>query len=134
MAASAGYSGAAVVSMVMSAGIPTDIPSAGTFRVQLTSGKYRRVAYTSFTGSTFTVTSIDFSADPVLISANAFVTYIDRVATGTTESATYVFDASRTLFTRVRNATPASEIKTFETTATVGSGGGSSTVGRIDDF
>lgn len=134
MAASAGYSGVAVVSMVMSAAIPTDIPSAGTFRVELTSGKYRRVAYTSFTGSTFTVTSIDFSADPVLISANAFVTYIDRVATGTSETATYVFDASRTLFTRVRNATPASEIKTFETTATVGSGGGSSTVGRIDDF
>lgn len=134
MAASAGYSGAAVVSMVMSAPIPTDIPSAGTFRVQLTSGKYRRVAYTSFTGSTFTVTSIDFSADPVLISANAFVTYIDRVATGTTETAVYVFNTSRTLFTRVRNATPASEIKTFETTATVGSGGGSSTVGRIDDF
>lgn len=134
MAASSGYTGATVTSMTMSAPIPTDIPSAGTFRVQLTSGKYRRVAYTSFTGSTFTVASIDFSADPVLISANAFVTYIDRVATGTTETAVYVFDASRTLFTRVRNATPASEIKTFETTATVGSGGGSSTVGRIDDF
>lgn len=133
MSASAGYAGV-TTSMVMSAPIPTDIPSSGTFRVELTSGKYRRVSYTSFTGSTFTVTSIDFTADPVLISANAFVTYIDRVATGTTESATYVFNTSRTLFTRVRNANPGVEIKTFETTAAVGSGGGSSTVGRIDDF
>jgi hypothetical protein len=133
MATSAGYAGV-TTSMVMSAPIPTDIPSSGTFRVELTSGKYRRVSYTSFTGSTFTVTSIDFTADPVLISANAFVTYIDRVATGTTESATYVFNTSRTLFTRVRNANPGVEIKTFETTAAVGSGGGSSTVGRIDDF
>jgi hypothetical protein len=68
------------------------------------------------------------------ISSNAFVTAIDRVATGTTETATYVYDVSKTWFVRVRNATPASEIKTFETTSAVGSGGGSATVGRIDDF
>tara|TARA_R110000765_G_scaffold124582_2_gene221942 strand:- start:282 stop:1970 length:1689 start_codon:yes stop_codon:yes gene_type:complete len=129
-----GYSGATVTSMVMTASIPTDIPSSGTFRVQLTSGKYRRVAYTSFTGATFTVTSIDFTGDVVASGANAFVTYIDRLATGSSETATFVFDSNRTLFTRVRNATGGSEIKTFETTSLVGSGGGSSTVGRINDF
>jgi hypothetical protein len=135
MATNAGYSGATVTSMVMTAAIPTDIPSpSGTFRVQLTSGKYRRIVYSSFTGSTFTIASTDFSSDPVLSSANAFVTPIDRVATGTTETCTYVYASDKTLFTRVRNATPASEIKTYETTAVVGSGGGSSTVGRIDDF
>ena len=134
MSVSTGYSGASVTSMVMASSIPTDIPPSGTFRVELTSGKYRRVTYTSFTGSTFTVASINFSADPVVSSANAFVTYIDRLATGSSETATYVFSTSRTLFTRVRNANSGVEIKTFETTATVGSGGGSSTVGRIDDF
>lgn len=134
LSTNAAYSGATVTSMTMSTSIPTDIPASGTFRVQLTSGKYRRIVYSSFTGSTFTITSTDFSGDVVPITSNTFVTYIDRVATGTTETATYVYDANRTLFTRVRNATPASEIKTFETTSVVGSGGGSSTVGRIDDF
>ena len=87
------------------------------------------------TGDTFTIPSTDFTGvNESAISSNSFVTYIDRVATGITEAATYVFDSSRTLFTRVRNANPGVEIKTFETTATVGSGGGSSTVGRIDDF
>ena len=126
---------AGVTSVVMTASIPTDIPSSGTFRVELDTGSYKRVVYTSFTGSTFTIPSTDFSGTQAATAGNnAFVTYIDRVATGTTESATYVFDAPRTLFTRVRNATPASEIKTFETTSLVGSGGGASTVGRIDDF
>lgn len=134
MATNAGYSGATVTSMTMTAAIPTDIPAAGTFRVQLTSGKYKRVVYTSFTGAIFTISSTDFSGDPVLGAANAFVTPIDRVATGTTESATYVYLADKTWFTRVRNATPGQEIKTYETTALVGTGGGSSNVGRIDDF
>lgn len=128
------YSGAAETSIQMTAAIPTDIPSSGTFRVQLTSGKYRRVAYTSFAGDTFTIVSTDFSGDTIPITSNAFVTYIDRVATGTTETVTYVYAANRTLFTRVRNANPGDEIKTFETTALVGSGGGASTVGRISDF
>ena len=135
MSTNAGYSGATVTSMTMASAIPTDIPSpSGTFRVQLTSGKYRRIAYTSFTGSTFTITSTDFSTDPVLSSANAFVTPIDRVATGNPETATYVYNGDKTWFIRVRNATPGSEIKTFETTSLVGTGGGSATVGRIDDF
>ena len=136
MATAIGYTGAAVVSMDMAAAIPTDIPSpAGSFRVQLTSGKYRRIAYTAFSGVTFTITSTDFSVDPVLAAANAFVTPIDRVATGISETATYVYSgADKTLFTRVRNANPGNEIKTFETTSIVGPGGGSSTVGRIDDF
>ena len=127
--------GAAVTSVVMTAPIPTDIPSSGTFRVELDTGSYKRVVYSSFTGSTFTIPSTDFTGVNVATAANnAFVTYIDRVATGSTETATFVFDSPRTLFTRVRNANPGVEIKTFETTSLVGSGGGSSTVGRIDDF
>jgi len=135
------YTGAAVTSIQMTASIPTDIPSSGTFRMQEASGAYRRIEYTSFSGDTFTITSTDFSGagQNVALNANAFVTYIDKIADATDNTngfvdVTYVYDADRTLFTRVRNATPGSEIKTFETTALVGSGGGSSTVGRIDDF
>jgi hypothetical protein len=134
LSTNSGYSGAAVTSIQMTTSIPTDIPASGTFRVQTTSGKYVRVVYTSFSGDTFTISSTNFSSDPILSSANAFVTYIDRIATGTTESVTYIYNGNRTLFTRVRNANPGVEIKTFETTSVIGTGGGSSTVGRINDF
>jgi hypothetical protein len=123
-----------VTTFVSDTVIPTDIPTSGTFRVLGDSGSYRRVVYTSFTGSTFTITSTAFAGDPVTAGANLFVTYIDKVVDTVPETSVYVFNASRTLFTRCRNATPGSEIKTFETTATVGSGGGASVVGRINDF
>jgi len=127
-------SGAAVTSIVMTTAIPSDTPASGTIRVELNSGRYRRVPYTSFSGSTFTIPSTDFSGDNATAGNNAFVSYIDKVAASTTESVTFVFNTNRTLFTRVRNANPGDEIKTFETTAVVGAGGGSSTVGRISDF
>jgi hypothetical protein len=133
-ATSSGYTGAAVTSMSVSVSLDSDFPSAGTFRVQLTSGSYKRVSYSSYSGSTFTVTSTDFSSDPVLSGADLFITYIDEVATATSTTTTFVYSSDRTFYTRVRNATDGSEIKTFETTASVTSSGGSSTVSRIDDF
>ena len=134
--------GAAVTSIQFDETISTDVPRpGGTCRVQQVSGRYKRIVYTSITTTSITddtinFASLDFSGvgDGLAIGDNGFITYIDRIATGTSETATYVYNADRTLFTRVRNATPASEIKTFETTSLVGSGGGSSTVGRIDDF
>jgi hypothetical protein len=135
MSTAAAYTTGAVTSIQMSSAIPTDIPASGTFRLELDTGSYKRVVYSSFSGDTFTIPSTDFTGvNASAISSNAFVTAIDRVATGTTETATYVYLANKTWFVRVRNATPASEIKTFETTALVGTGGGSATVGRIDDF
>jgi hypothetical protein len=135
LATNATYNTAGITSVVMTTAIPTDIPSSGTFRIQLDTGAYRRISYTSFSGSTFTIPSTDFSGSNAATAGNnAFVTYIDGAAGGTSVAVTYVYASDRTLFTRVRNATPGFEIKTFETTALVGSGGGSSTVGRIDDF
>tara|TARA_R110000868_G_scaffold143967_2_gene362711 strand:- start:1052 stop:2764 length:1713 start_codon:yes stop_codon:yes gene_type:complete len=134
--------GATVTSIVFDETIASDTPRpGGTVRVEQVNGSYKRIAYTSITTTTVTDDTINFSSldfsgvgAGLAIGGNAFVTYIDRLATGTTESVTYVFSTPRTLFTRVRNATPGSEIKTFETTALVGAGGGASTVGRIDDF
>lgn len=136
----AAVNGAAVTSLVMDSVIPTDIPISGTIRCLNSSGRYVRVPYDSFTGSTFTIPSYDFSGagDDLAINANVFVSWIDKIVPSATptESVVYVFDASRILFTRLRNAgTGASTaIKTAETTATVGSGGGSSSMTRIDDF
>jgi len=62
--------------------------------------------------------------------------FIDVLASGTTESFSYIYSADRTLFIRVRDGGTAGDaegIKTFETTGTLGSGGGSATVIRTSD-
>lgn len=127
-------SGAGVTSVVCTAPIPTDTPSAGTIRIQLDTGIYRRVEYTSYSGSTFTIVSTDFT-DPQDATAgnNIFISYIDKLATATSESFTSVYLAPRTLFIRVRDGAT-TPIKTFETTGTLGSAGGSSTAIRTTDL
>jgi hypothetical protein len=125
-------SGAAVTSIVTTTPIPTDTPASGTIRVELNSGVYRRIVYTSYTGSTFTITSTDFSSDNAASGNDLFISYIDKTASGTSESFTGVYSTDRDLFIRVRDGgvTP---IKTFETTGTLGSAGGSSTAIRTSD-
>lgn len=125
------YSGAAVTSITMTTTIPSDTPSSGTIRVQLASGRYARIAYSSYSGAVFTITSTDFSTDNAPSGNNVFISYIDLATATTSESFTTVYNADRTLFVRVRNA--AAQIKTFESTSTLGSGGGSATTGRISD-
>ena len=131
MILNATLSGAAVTSIVSTTPIPVDTPSTGSILVQLNSGKHIKVAYTSYTGSTFTTTPTDFSSNNASSGNGFFVAYIDFTAIGTSKSFTTVYDADRTLFVRVRNASI--PIKTFESTGTLGSGGGSSTTGRISD-
>lgn len=119
--------------VVVTTTIPLDTPSSGTIRVQLNSGIYRRLEYSSFSGSTFTLTApVSFVSDNATASNNVFISYIDKVASGTSESFTVVFQSTRSLFVRVRDG-GVSPIKTFETTATLGSGGGSATAIRTSD-
>lgn len=125
-------SGAAETSVVVGTAIPTDTPVTGTIRVQTDAGIYVRVPYTSYTGSTFTISSTDFSTDNATSGNNVFISYIDLLASGTTASFTSVFLASRSLFIRVRDGA-GTPIKTFETTGTLGSAGGSTTVIRTSD-
>ena len=125
--------GAAVTSYVMSAAIPTDTPASGTLRVQLVSGIYLKIAYSAYTGSTFTITSTDFSGDNSNASKNVMISYIDKVATGTSESFTAVYDVDRTLFVRRRDGGAASPTKTYESEATFSSTGGSAVAARITD-
>jgi hypothetical protein len=202
--------GTAVTSVVVGASIPTDTPSSGTIRIELDSGIYRRVPYSSYTSATFTIgstittasrarnsnvativtssphglsvgdtftttsiggsgynatatvasvvsatsftysntgsnegttadtggtiahTACSFSGDNASNSNNVYISYIDKLADATTASFTSVYASDRSLFIRVRDGgvTP---IKTFETTGTLGSAGGSSTAIRTSD-
>ena len=122
----------AVTTITMNAAIPTDTPSAGDIRVELDSGKYREVPYTSYTGAAFTVPSIDFTADNATAPANVWVAYVDILALSTTESFTSVFLANRDLVVLVRDGggTP---IKQFISSASLTTAGGSATVIRTSD-
>jgi hypothetical protein len=126
---------ATTTSVVVNTAIPADTPATGTIRIQLATGVYRLQAYTSWSGSTFTIPSADYSgANQANDGANCFITYIDKAAAASTESITLKYISDRTMFVRVRNGDASVPIKTFETTATFGSGGGSATAIRTADY
>jgi hypothetical protein len=111
-------SSATTTAIVMTTAIPSDTPATGTIRVQLDTGVFRLQAYTSFTGSTYTIASTDYSGANVAANGNdVFISYIDELASATTASYTAIYSTDRDLFARVRDggATP---IKTFELPAT----------------
>jgi len=116
----------------------TDTPSTGWLRILDTDGVYQTVAYTGRTVSSgqITFTGCSGMAQDSVAGGDAYIAYIDKLATATTESFTSVFAATRSLFIRVRDGGTAGDlegIKTFETTGTLGSGGGSTTVIRTSD-
>jgi len=114
--------------------IPADTPATGTLRVVLDDGRHRYIAYTSHDGDDgFTVASSDWT-DPndAAISQGVYLGYIDKLAGATSEDFTVVYNADRTLFVRVRDG-GASPIKTFETTGSLGTAGGSTTAIRTSD-
>jgi hypothetical protein len=123
--------------IVCTAAIPSDTPTSGTVRVQLDVGTYRRVAYTSYSGSTFTTASTSWvTPNDAAAANNIFISYIDLLATGTQESFTTVYSSDRSLWVRVRDGGTAGDNipwKTFESQATLGSGGGSITAIEIQD-
>ncbi|MCK5015600.1 MAG: hypothetical protein KAS32_00895 [Candidatus Peribacteraceae bacterium] len=115
--------------------VPSDTPTAGTFRILDTGGVYQRVEYTGYTSTSFTgCTGVPATA----LNANIFLSYIDDIydenagASDNELDYTAVYSSSRDLFVRVRDggATP---IKTFQTAAVFGAGGGSVTAIRTSD-
>lgn len=131
--------GATETAIVTTVAIPTDTPSSGTIRVQLDDGTYVYQAYTSFTGSTFTIASTDYSVATGNGGAtqprDIFISYLDKVATAT-NTFTYVYNADRTHFIRARDGGTAGDLEPivpFETTGIMGTGGGSTTVIRNSD-
>lgn len=124
--------------VVVNETIPSDTPDSGTIRVELENGIYRYVAFTSWTGpSTFNTASTDWS-DPndALDNADVFISYLDKLAGAATETFTVTYNQDRTIFVRVRDGGTAGDakgIKTFETSGTLGSGGGGVTAIRTSD-
>jgi hypothetical protein len=115
-------------SVVVNEVIPSDTPTSATIRV-FDGSVFVRVAYTGWNGSTFTgCTDVPTASD----GANAYLSYIDTLAGADTESYTCVYNTDRDLFIRVRDG-GASPIKTFQTTGTLGAGGGSTTAIRTSD-
>lgn len=125
----AGAQTAGASTLVVNEAIPLDTPSSGTIRV-FNGDTYDRVEYTSFSGSTFTLTGT--LPSNVADAANVFISYIDVLAVGGSASFTSVFSGTRSLFVRVRDG-QSTPIRTFETTGTLGSAGGSTTAIRTSD-
>lgn len=130
--------GGAVTSVVVNEAIPTDTPGTGTIRILRANGVYTSHPYSAWDGptKTFTITSHDFSTNNASNGANVWISYIDKLATSATESFVGTYSTDRSLFIRVRSGAinpPVSPIKTFESTATFGSGGGSATAVRTYD-
>jgi hypothetical protein len=125
-----------ITSVVINTTIPSDTPAAGYIRVADNNGVYRRLHYSSRTGSTFTIDTTDGNEDFGTINAtvgnNVFISYIDKLADATSASYTCVYSSNRNLYVRVRDG-GVSPIKTFETTGVLGSGGGSATAIRTSD-
>jgi hypothetical protein len=134
--------GAAVTTIVATTAIPSDTPATGAIRLQNDEGRYVKIPYTSFTGSTYTIPPYAFNGtgdnDSVANLNNFFPTWLDEQAATTTESVTVVFDATRNLVVRVRNGntgTPAvNPIVPFEAVAVLGTAGGSQAASRVLDL
>lgn len=123
---------ATTTSVVVNEAIPSDTPATGTIRI-FNGDTFSRVRYDSWTGSTFDcTTNVATDIPDALDGANTFISYIDVLAGAATETFTAVYNLDRSLFIRVRDGggTP---IKTFETTGTLGSAGGSTTAIRTSD-
>lgn len=130
-----------ITAVQINVSIPDDTPSTGTIRVQDDKGLYRRLEYdTEDAADTWSITTTDgnedFAGDEAAAGNNVFISYIDKLATGTSESFTGVYQTDRNVFVRVRDGGTAGDneaIKPFETTGTLGSAGGSATASRISD-
>jgi len=124
--------GVAETAAVMTAAIPSDTPPSGTLRITTNSGIDRIVIYTSYTGSTFTIQSTDFSVDSATAGNNSYITYIDKLATAASESfsGVYLADRSIVVISRDGGITPT---KQFISSAVLGSTGGTITTIRTSD-
>lgn len=125
--------GAAVTAVLVTGAIPADTPATGTIRIRRANGAYSRHAYTAWSGSTFTIASTDFSSNNAANAANAYISYVDVLASSTTASFQSTYVSDRELFVRRRYGAAGAPTKTFETSATLGVSGGSVTVQRLSD-
>ncbi len=125
-----------ITSVVVSTTIPSDTPNTGHIRVVDDNGFTRRLHYSSWTGSTFTVDTTDGNEDFASVNASAsndvWIAYIDELADAASEAFTGVYNTDRDLVVKVRDG-GGSPIKEFITSGVLGSAGGSVTAIRTSD-
>lgn len=126
-----------VTSVVVAETIPSDTPSSGTIRVVDNNGFDRRLEYSSYSGSTFTISSTDGQEDFGTVGAgignDVYITYIDTLASGVSASFTAVYSSDRDLVVVVRDG-GVSPIKQFISSATFGSSNTTVTAIRTSDL
>jgi hypothetical protein len=126
-------SGAAETSVVVTTNILVDTPLTGWLRVETDSGRRKKVTYTSWSVDTFTITAADFSTDNATAGNDVMISYMDKLADATSMSFSATYSGSdRSLFVRDRDG-GVSPTKTFESSATLGSSGGTISVIRTPD-
>ena len=102
-----------ITSVVTSAAIPDDTPASGTIRVTDDNGFERRLIYTSYTGSTFTIDPTasendianvaDFDTVNATAGNDVYVTYIDELASSSQASFQFQYISDRDLVVVVRD-------------------------------
>lgn len=124
VAASAGATSLEIVES-----IKTDTPSSGVIRI-----KGKRYTYTSYNSGTKTFTGLSPSLVENIVTAdNVFVPFIDRVATGATESSSFIYSSNVSARVDVRNGSGITPIIPFSTLLSVTSAGGSVNASRNSD-
>ena len=105
-----------ITSVVVAEAIPSDTPSSGYIRVTDDDGFERRLHYSSWTSSTFTIDTTDGNEDFGTVNATSgndvYIAYIDELASSTSASYTAVHTAgTRNLVVIVRDgdSTPIKE-------------------------
>lgn len=134
-------SGAAVTSVPVNEAIPTWMPQGGFIRITLASGLRRLVPVTSWTGSTFTIPSTDFSGDNAADAAGCMPAPYDGTVLAGVASFTGVYtidqdgdgSGDQQFVVRVQNGSGATPKQPATTTATFGSGGFNLNVSLTDD-
>ena len=96
-----------IVEFAISGDVATDTPSAGYVRVADNDGFERRLHFSSWTSNVFTIDTTDGNEDFVAVNADSgngvYLGYIDKLASGTSESFTSVQAGSRNLVVVVRD-------------------------------
>lgn len=109
--------------------IKTDTPSSGVIRI-----KGVRYTYSGYNAGTKTFTGLSPAlASNIVAADDVFVPYIDRVATGATETSSFVYSSNFSARVDVRNGSGLTPIVPFSTLLTVTSSGGSVNVSRNSD-
>lgn len=125
-----------VTSIDVAETIPSDTPSSGYIRVTDDDGFERRLHFSAWSGSTFTIDTTDGNEDFDSVNAttgnDVYIAYIDELASSTSASYTSVQSGSRNLVVLVRDG-DSTPIKQFISSWSQGTSAGTITAIRTTD-